>query len=34
MSAALIINWIQSTLTWSAPLIICAMARSLPSAAA
>lgn len=25
MSAALIINWIQSTLTWSAPLIICAM---------
>lgn len=25
MSAALLINWIQATLTWSTPLIICAM---------
>lgn len=25
MSSALLINWIQATLTWSAPLIICAM---------
>ena len=25
MSTALLLNWIQATLTWSAPLIICAM---------
>lgn len=25
MSSALILNWLQSALTWSAPLIICAM---------
>jgi len=25
MSSALLINWVQATLTWSAPLIICAM---------